>query len=321
MLRFFRSSGIGQGVMAAIVVLIIAVFALEFRTGSGSPTSALNEECAVKYEGHCVDAKDYYAALGLIGPRVSAKDSKRMSLRRKVLDGLAERELLVEAASELGLGVSDEALEQELTAGRAYVSLPAAEAETLAVQLGLCRRTPMGCEAGSTLGVRALRVRRTPDEPFDYNVYQKEIRILTNRGPKEFRAMQERELLAERLRELVRSRVRVPDAEAFAIYERGRSRAVVRSVTLERSWFGRFAVDLDDAAVDKWSKEHAQQVDDSWKALSDEFAPDCPLVSEIVVPIPPNAQETEKAPSRERLPALYRFRTHERRRAESTGIG
>ena len=75
--------------------------------------------------------------------------------------------------------------------------------------------------------------------------------------------MQERELLAERLRELVRSRVRVPDAEAFSIFERGRSRAVVRSVTLERSWFGRFAIDLDDAAVEKWSKENAQQVDDS----------------------------------------------------------
>jgi peptidyl-prolyl cis-trans isomerase D len=305
MLRFFRSSGIGQGVMAAIVVLIIAVFALEFRTGSGSPTSELNEQCAVDYAGHCVDAKDYYAALGLIAQRISSKQSKQLSLRRRVLDGLAERELLVEAAKKLGLGVSDDALEQELTAGRAYVSLPATEAQTLAVQLGLCRPASMvTCEPGSTPGVRALRVRRTPNEPFDYNVYQKEIRIVTNRGPKEFRAMQERELLAERLRELVRTRVRVPDAEAFAIFERGRSRAVVRSVTLERSWFGRFAIDVDDAVIDKWSKEHAQQVDDSWKALADEFAPDCPLVSEIVVPIPPNAQESEKAPARERLTAL-----------------
>jgi peptidyl-prolyl cis-trans isomerase D len=306
MLRFFRSSGIGQGVMAAIVVLIIAVFALEFRTGSGSPTSALNEECAVRYAGHCVDAKDYYAAVGLIAQRVTGKQSKQMTLRRRILDGLAERELLVEAAKKLGLGVSDEALEQELTAGRAYVSLPADDAEMLAFQLGLCRRSPMGpgCEPGSTLGVRALRVRRTPNEPFDYNVYQKEIRIVTNRGPKEFRATQEREVLAERMRELVRSRVRVPEAEAFSIFERGRSRAVVRSVILERSWFGRFAVDLGDAAVDKWSKEHAQQVDDSWKALADEFAPECPLVSEIVVPMPPNAEESEKAPARERLTAL-----------------
>src|SRR4030095_11763179 len=108
MLRCFRSSGIGQGVMAGIVVLIIAVFALEFRTGSGSPTSALKEQCAIEYAGHCVDAKDYYAAVGLIADRVTAKQSKALSLRKKVLDGLAERELLYEAAKKLDLGVSDD---------------------------------------------------------------------------------------------------------------------------------------------------------------------------------------------------------------------
>jgi hypothetical protein len=229
-----------------------------------------------------------------------------MSLRRRILDGLAERELLYEAAKKLDLGVSDEAIEQEIMAGRAYVSLPADEADMLAFQLGLCRRAEMGygCEAGSALGVRQLHVRRTPDEPFDYNLYQKSIRVITNRGPKEFRGMQERELVAERLRELVRTRVRVPENEAFSLYERNRSRAVVRSVTLERSWFGRFAVDVSDGAVEAWSKEHTAQVDDSWKAQADEFAPECPLVSEIAVALEPNASDTEKAPARERIAAL-----------------
>ncbi len=306
MLRFFRSSGIGQGVMAGIVVLIIAVFALEFRTGSGSPTAALKNQCAIEYAGNCVDGKDYQAAVGLIAQRVTAKHSRDRSLRKRILDGLAERELLFEAARKLNLGVSDAALEQELMAGRAYVSLPVDDADMLAFELGLCRRSAMGagCEPGTSLGVRPLRVRRTPAEPFDYNVYQKEIRIITNRGPKEFRAMQERELVAERLRQLVRSRVRVPEAEAFSIYERARSRVVVRSVVLEQSWFGKFAVDLGDAAVEAFSKEHTAQVDDSWKAQKDEFGQDCPLVSEIAVPLEPNASDTEKAPARERIAAL-----------------
>jgi peptidyl-prolyl cis-trans isomerase D len=306
MLRFFRSSGIGQGVMAGIVVLIIAVFALEFRTGSGSPTAALKEQCAIQFAGNCVDAKDYQASVGLIAQRVTAKMSRERSLRKRILDGLAERELLYEAARKLDLGVSDAALEQELMAGRAYVSLPVEEADTLAFELGLCRRPEMGygCEPGTTLGVRPLRVRRTPTEPFDYNVYQKEIRIVTNRGPKEFRAMQERELIAERLRQLVRARVRIPDAEAFTLYEQSKSRVVVRSVILEQSWFGKFAVDLDDAAVEAFGKEHAAQVEDSWKAQADEFGPDCPLVSEIVVPLEPNASDIEKAPARERINAL-----------------
>src|SRR6185436_1827071 len=70
---------------------------------------------------------------------------------RRILDGLAERELLYEAAKKLDLGVSDDAIEQELTAGRAYVSLPADEADVLAYQLGLCRRPAMGygCEPGA----------------------------------------------------------------------------------------------------------------------------------------------------------------------------
>src|SRR5262245_34706078 len=162
MLRFFRSSGIGQGVMAGIVVLIIAVFALEFRTGSGSPTSALKEQCAVRYAGDCTDAKDYFAAVGLIAERVPAKQSRAMSLRKKILDGLAERELLYQAAKQLDLGVSDEAIEEEIMAGRAYVSLPAADADALAFQLGLCRRSlGYGCEVGTPLGVRQLHVRRT----------------------------------------------------------------------------------------------------------------------------------------------------------------
>jgi peptidyl-prolyl cis-trans isomerase D len=296
MMRFFRSSGIGQGVMAAIVVLIIAVFALEFRAGRGSPTSALSEECAVKYAGECIDAKDFYAAVGLIAERVPAKQSRALSLRKKILDGLAERELLYEEAKKLDLGVSDDAIEQEIMAGRAYVSLPAADADMLAFQLGLCRRSQMGfgCEPGTALGVRQLHVRRTPTEPFDYNLYQKSIRVVANRGPKEFRSMQERELVAERLRELVRSRVRVSDNEAFSIYERSRSRAVVRSVMLDRSWFGRFALDLSDSSVDAWSKEHASQVDDSWKAQSAEFTAGCPLVSQLVVPLEPMAPDSAK---------------------------
>ncbi len=306
MLKFFRSSGIGQGVMAAIVVLIIAVFALEFRTGSGSPTSALAEQCAVDYAGHCVDAKDFYAALGIVGRGVAPKGSRALSLRRRVLDGLAERELLYVAAKKLDLGVSDEVIEQELTAGRAYVSLPVEHAESLAFELGLCRRATegYGCEPGTALGVRQIRVRRSPTEPFDYALYQREIRVLANRGPREFRATQERELTVERLRQLIRSRVRISETEAYSIYERSRSRAVVRSVTLERSWFGRFALDVNDAAVEKWMAEQVQQVDDSWKAQADEFAPDCPLVSEIVVPLPPNATDLEKAPAKERITAL-----------------
>ena len=58
--------------------------------------------------------------------------------------------------------------------------------------------------------MRLLQVKRTADEPYDYKLYERQIRLMANRGPKEFKEMQERELLAARMRDIVRSRVRIP---------------------------------------------------------------------------------------------------------------
>ncbi|HEX5102132.1 MAG TPA: SurA N-terminal domain-containing protein, partial [Polyangiaceae bacterium] len=303
MLNFFRSES-GNYVVGAIVVGIIVVFAFEFRTGRGNPTASFKESCAVAYAGNCVDQKDYFAAYGLIGRTADPKAARAMHLKKQVLDGLTERELLVAEAERLGLAISDDVLETELTAGRAHVSLPVDQAEVLAYRLGLCRRSPYGCDPGTPIGVRQLQVTKNDGETFDYQLYEKEIRILANRGPKEFRAAQERELLAEALRDLVRQRVRIADAEAFAMYDRDRSKAVVRSVVLTRNWFAKFAIDTSDAAVDKWAAENAKQVDDAWKADKDKFTADCPLVSEISLPLVPNALESEKDPVKERLLAL-----------------
>jgi peptidyl-prolyl cis-trans isomerase D len=303
MLNFFRSES-GNYVVGAIVVGIIVVFALEFRTGRGNPTANLNTACAVAYEGGCVDQKDFMAALGLAMRGSDPKAARALGLRKRVLDGLAERELLATEAERLGLGISDEVIDRELTAGRARVSLPAEQSEMLAYRLGLCRRMQYGCEPGTPVGVRQLQVSRTEGEPFDYQLYEKEIRILANRGPKEFRVAQERELLAEALRDLVRQRARVSESEAFAIYDRGRSQAVVRTVLLERSWFAKYAIDTSEAAAEKWAAENPTPVDEAWKADKDKFTAGCPVVSEITLALPPNAFDAEKAPIKEKLTAL-----------------
>src|SRR6266700_4527658 len=118
MLSFFRSGGIGNVVVAGIAFSIIVVFALEFRTGRTGPTAKLARDCAVAYDGYCVDPKEYYAAHGMLVPRqVEPKVSKKYGLNKKVLDGLVERELLVVEAKKLGLRVSEDALEADLMAG------------------------------------------------------------------------------------------------------------------------------------------------------------------------------------------------------------
>ena len=194
--------------VAGIAFLIIVVFAVEFRQGRNGPTAKLSRECAVAFDGYCVDAKEYYAAHGMIVPRqVEPKASKKYSLNKKVLDGLVDRELLAAEAKKLGLKVGEDALEADLMAGRVRASLPAEAMAEFSFMLGLCPPSNAGyaCAPGSEYPVRQLQVKRTEDEPFDYKLYEREVRMRTNRGPKEFKEMQERELLAARMRDIVRS--------------------------------------------------------------------------------------------------------------------
>jgi peptidyl-prolyl cis-trans isomerase D len=255
----------------------------------------------VAYEGYCADAKEYYAAHGLIVPRqVEPKASKKYQLNKKVLDGLVERELLVAEANKLGLKVSEDALEQDLMAGRARASLPADGMAEFSFMLGLCApsNAGYGCAPGAEFPVRQVAVGKTADEPFDYKVYERQVRMLTNRGPKEFKEMQERELLAARMREIVRSRVRIPDPEAYALFERDRAKVVLRSVNLKRDWFAKFAVDYSDAEVDKWSLANQAQVDAEWTSRKADFVAGCSLSREIFVELPQNALDDEKQPLR-----------------------
>lgn len=298
MLSLFRT-GIGNVVVAGVAFLIIVAFAVEFRAGSNGPTGKLARECAVAYDGRCVDAKEYYAAHGMLVPRqVDAKASKKYSLNKKVLDGLVERELLVTEAKKLGLQVGKEALEADLMAGRVRASLPAEVMTEFSAMLGLCPPSNSGysCAAGSDYPVRQLQVQRTEGEPFDYEMYTRQVRMMTNRGPKEFKEMQERELLAARMRDIVRSRVRIPDPEAFALFERERVKATVRSVNLKRDWFAKFAVDFNDAAIEKWSLANQAQVDGDWSTRKADFADGCSLTREIFIELPPNAADDEKPP-------------------------
>jgi peptidyl-prolyl cis-trans isomerase D len=303
MLSFFRSGGIGKVLVAGIAFAIILVFALEFRSGNSGPSAKLERECAVSFDGYCVDPKEYYAAHGMIVPRgIEPKAAKQLGLNKKVLDGLVERELLVAEAGKLGLRVGEDSLEEDLMQGRVRASLPADALPDFAFRLGLCPASSAGygCAPGADFPVRQLQVQRTEGEPFDYKLYERQVRLMTNRGPKEFKEMQERELLAARMRDIVRSRVRIPDPEAFLLFERDRSRSVIRSVTLKRDWFAKYAVQLSDDAVAKWSLANQSQVDSDWETKKADFTAGCTLASEVFVELPPGALDDEKQPVKQK---------------------
>src|SRR5690606_23775235 len=192
MLSFFRRGGVAQVLIAGIVFAIIIVFVLEFRAGRG-PGASLTQECAVEVRGDCVSRKDFFASYGLIVPQgMPSKRIRAMGLRKHILEGLAQRELLVQEAERLGISISEQEIDDELAKGRAHVSLPAEDAGWLAYSLQLTEDW-----------ARLLPVTDPRDKQFDYKLYERMVRNVTNRSPREFKEMQKRELIAARMRDLV----------------------------------------------------------------------------------------------------------------------
>lgn len=296
MMNLFRRGGGGQWIVAAVASVIILVFVVEFRTGRGATSSSVVEDCAVKVLGTCASRKEFHAAYGLIAHQgIPAKQIRAMKLPEMVIEGLVERELLVAEAQKLGISVGDDDLDAELTQGRAHVSLPVAAADMLGFRLGLCVPNPMtyACAASAPL-FRLLPVKRAQDKKFDPKIYERVVRTYTNRGPKQFREMQEREVIAMRMRDLVSSRVRVAREEAFEVYRRQASTATAKYVALDRDWFARYAVDLSASVVDAWAVEHKDQMDDAIKTDKERFSAGCNLVSEIQFPFGAETTDAEK---------------------------
>jgi parvulin-like peptidyl-prolyl isomerase len=276
MLRSFRQSIVGQLALGAIVLAIILAFAL---TGSGAGGAAsLITDCVVKVGGHCASPKEFQAAYGLLTSiGLSDQAIKRLNLRRQVARGLAERDLLLDRARALGIGTTLTDVDTELSEGRARVSLPAAGAERLALSVAACVDGMGGCEPG-TIGLRSLAVKK--DGAFDFERYKRTVRVTTGRSTAQFKEMQQAELTAERVREVVRSQVKVSEAEAFLAYERARSQATARVVRVNQSWFARFVLDLSDAVLSEKAGDKQAAVDAAIKGETG-FKLGCPVVSEI----------------------------------------
>lgn len=290
MLSFFRKGGGGQVIVAAVAFAVIIVFVLEFRPGREG-RSGITRECAVKIADSCIDKKEYWAAYNLIVPReLPQKKVKSMGLRKTVMDGFVERELLLKEADRLGVSVSEEELDKELAAGRVRISLPYHQMGWLGYSLGI----------GEEM-VRLLQVTSSQTKEFDYKVYERAVRNATNRSPKEFKEMQRREVVAQRMRDLVRSRVRVSETEAYSQWERERSKAIARVVAVPREWFAKWVVDASDATVDDWAVKNEKHVEDAWKQAQANWKPECPLVSEIVASVEEEAGDATKTEQRQKV--------------------
>src|SRR5687767_13068563 len=272
MLDVLRSQGLKNTIYGLLILSIIVVFVVQFRPGgSGQKGGALKNDCAAEVRGECLSSRDFRTTFGLVARRDDDARLKRIQIKKRIVDGLVERELLAQDAARLGVAVSDDDLNAALTAGQVLVSMPAELPDfVLSYNIGLSPDRPM----------RVLPV-KGPDGQFDKKEYEKALRRYINRGAAEFREMQQQEHLAARVRDLVRSRVRVSDDEAYAEYVRRKARATAKYVRFDRAWFAQNAVPNDDAAVDAWAAEHKDEVDKAYEARKGQGGAECRLAHAV----------------------------------------
>jgi len=131
---------------------------------------------------------------------------------------------------------------------------------------------------------------------FDMKIYERAVRNLSNRSTSEFRGEQARELLAAKMRDVIRAPIRVSDTEAWEEYRRRYDTATVAWIPVKESWAARWAAaNATQADVDAWVKDHQQDFD---KELTERQAADAPKAGHlrhILVKLPYGATDDEKA--------------------------
>jgi peptidyl-prolyl cis-trans isomerase D len=90
-------------------------------------------------------------------------------------------------------------------------------------------------------------------------VYERSIKALVGRSPTEFREEQARELIAAKVRDIVRVPVRVSEIEAREGYVDEKSTANITYIQVRQSWAAKYAVPIPASDVAAWAKEPASE--------------------------------------------------------------
>jgi peptidyl-prolyl cis-trans isomerase D len=241
MLNFFRQKGLTSIIYGVIIVGMILVFVLGFNPSAGKKLGTVSEACAARVSGSCIEPKAHRAAYRLVFSRGTG-GMKQATASRIVLEGLIERELLVTEAQRLGLTVSEDEITDSIFKGFVLLSLPSDQ-----VQL----QRSLGIDDGKVnVGFKDSKTKQ-----FDMKTYERLVKQITGRSPTEFREWQSRELLAAKMRDLVRAPVRVAEEEALDRYKTERSTSTVSYAVLRRSWLEKYAIASAPSDIEAWSKD------------------------------------------------------------------
>jgi peptidyl-prolyl cis-trans isomerase D len=214
--------------------IVIAVFIINFgpqsRGGGCDGPQAAGDHYAAKVAGDLVSTSAFrYGFLVLGGAQYPSQIAKQRRLKETVMDKLIERELLAQEAERLGYIVTDEEVE-DLVADSKMIGL------------------------GAPLTV--TRVQK--DGKFNYEAFKNFVQYELSLNPKTFIDEQKRELLAARVRNLMRAGVKVSMDEVKTDFERKGSQVNLEYVRFSNRKYEPTVAISDAELADYASKNEAK---------------------------------------------------------------
>jgi peptidyl-prolyl cis-trans isomerase D len=175
-----------------VIVVFIVNFGPQSIGGCGMRMPHRVTESAAQVDGHTLSLKDWtYAYTVLNVASIPPQQAKQMRLKETIMDLLIDRELLAAEASRLGFRVGDEEVEDLI-------------AEAKMFSMGREQKLPYVENEGK----------------FSYDNFRKFVQYHLGMSPKSFIEQQRREIMAARMRDLLRSGIGVSADEVRENYLR-----------------------------------------------------------------------------------------------------
>jgi peptidyl-prolyl cis-trans isomerase D len=194
--RMRKKSETTKWIVYGIFGLLIGIFVISFgpqsRGVSCEQVTMDSDHYAAKVAGQMITKNDFrFGYLFRGGASAAAREARQRRLKETVMDQLIERELLATEAERLGFSISDDEVESQI-------------GETKVFGLGYQLRVPA----------------MSKDGKFNYDSFKNFVQFNLGLTPEGFIEEQKKEMLAARMRELLRGSVNVSPSEVKADYLR-----------------------------------------------------------------------------------------------------
>jgi peptidyl-prolyl cis-trans isomerase D len=226
--------------------IVIAVFIINFGPGSKGCGGGISQTYAARVGSQTVPEQDFVHAFQLLGYDQEPNDAARARRTREFLmELMIRRELLAQEAERLGFRVTDEEVEDRIAQGRIVV---------------------VGAPRNITMDPRFGAIWR--DGRFDYDKFKQNFcTYFLHTTPRKFIDEQKRELLADKLKEMIRVATKVGPDEVKRDYIERETQVKLKFVRFgarrfEDTW------ELPTAEVNAWLAKNQTKVKEQYDQRS-----------------------------------------------------